>query len=387
MKHAYLKAAAILAVAAVIFSIIPVCFAQDSELSYQLLNKPGGDTTFQLEVVIPKQLNDYYAGENHRLSTSDDFSKFITPYTLKPVADRLWQIYDNDEDFTNGVLMLVHQITYEETTPAYYPTETLAAGKGDCDLFAYIAASIMKAGGLKVVLFYYEEQEHMNIGVELANPPSENRGKDYYVEYQNVTYYVAECTGGNWKQGWRVGECPDDYKGVSTEVIPLDEAVRVDPGQVSASFEVMQLSTISLDASPFVMIGSSALTIKGQISPQLQNQNVTIYAKINTENWQVIGSTLTGADGSYEYAWQTQTGGFYAVQASWSGNDSYTGALSVTKNALLLPAYLIMLVASATIVAFVGAYALVQRNRKNKTIIPTEPQPEEKPSSDSDYQI
>ena len=149
----------------VFLSLIPASFAQDTTLTYQLLNKPDGKTTYQLEVVIPQQLNDYYSTENHRLSSSSDFAKFITPYALKPIADRLWQIYDNDEDFANGVLELVHQITYEETLPGYYPTETMAQETGDCDLFAYIAASIMKAGGLNVVLFYYESQEHMNIGV------------------------------------------------------------------------------------------------------------------------------------------------------------------------------------------------------------------------------
>ena len=379
MKHAYIKALAALAVAAVLLAIIPVAFAQDTTLSYQLLNKPDGDTTYQLEVVIPKQLNDYYATESHKLSSTDDFSKYITPYALKPIADRLWQIYDNDEDYVNGVLMLVHQIKYEETVPAYYPTETMAQGKGDCDLFAYIAASIMKAGGLNAVLFYYEEQEHMNVGVQLSNPPKDNRGTDYYVESQNVTYYIAEATGGNWKEGWRVGESPDDYKGVSTQVISLQDADRVDPGQVSASFNVMQGSTLSLDVSPLVGLDNSVLTIKGRINPQLQNQNVTIYAKINLNSWEVIGSTTTNSDGSFEFSWQSQPGGFYSIQAGWSGNDTYTGALSATKSAMLLPTFLIMLIttASIAIATCVGAYALVQRNRKRKPAIttPTEPAP------------
>ncbi|MGD6934797.1 MAG: Ig-like domain-containing protein [Candidatus Bathyarchaeia archaeon] len=376
MNHARVKAVTALAIAAIFISIVPVCLAQDAKLSYQLLNKPGGDITYQLEVVIPQQLNDYYASESHRLSSVEDFEKYITPYTLKPIADRLWQIYDNDEDFVNGVLMLVHQITYEETTPAYYPTETMVAGKGDCDLFSYIAASIMKAGGLNVVLFYYEDQEHMNIGVQLDNPPTDNRGKDYYVEYANATYYIAECTGGNWKQGWRVGECPDDYKGISTQVVPLDNAVRVDPGQVSASFSIMQSSTLSLEVSPVFMTENSDLTIKGQISPQLKDQNVTIYAKINFGSWEVIGSTLTKADGSYEFNWQSQTGGVYSIQASWSGTDNYTGALSYTKSTLMLPTYLIMLLVTSAFAACLGGFAAAKRSRSRKVskVIPTEPQ-------------
>jgi hypothetical protein len=387
MKHAYIKTVAALTVAAVLLSIIPVCLAQDTTLSYKLLNKPDGDVTYQLEVVIPQQLNDYYASESHRLSSTDDFSKYITPYSLKPIADRLWQIYDNDEDYVNGVLMLVHQITYEETTPAYYPTETLAQGKGDCDLFAYIAASLMKAGGLNVVLFYYEEQEHMNVGVQLSTPPKDNRGIDYYVESQNVTYYLAECTGGNWKEGWRVGECPEDYKGVSTQVVSLEGADRVDPGQVSASFNIMQRSTLSLDVSPLLGLDNSVLTIKGQISPQLEKQNVTIYAKINMNTWEVIGSTTTNSDGSYEFTWQSPIGIFYAIQTSWSGNDTYTGALSTTRSALLLPTYLIMLIATASIAACVGTYTIVQKSRKRKlATTPTDPAPSS-PALSSDFQI
>jgi hypothetical protein len=225
----------------------------------------------------------------------------------------------------------------------------------------------MKAGGLDVVLFYYENQEHMNVGVHLSSPPTENRSGDYYVEYNGVTYYVAECTGGNWKQGWRVGECPKDYKEVSAQVIPLDGPIRVDPGQVSASFNVMESSTLSLDVSPVIRLENVDLTLKGQINPQLQSQNVTIYAKINMDSWEVVGSTLTKPDGSYEFTWQTQTGGIYAIQTSWSGDDNYTGAVSATKNAVLMPAYLLILITTASAFACVGTYASVHRSRKRKS--------------------
>jgi hypothetical protein len=377
MKTAYVKAVVALAVAAILLSLIPVCFAQDTTITYKLLDNPDGKTSYQLQVVIPQQLNDYYATENHRLSSASDFEKFLTPYALKPVADRLWQIYDNDEDFANGVLELVHQITYKETMPGYYPTETMARGTGDCDLFAYIAASIMKAGGLNVVLFYYESKEHMNIGVALPNPPTENRGTDYYVNYNNVTYYMAECTGGNWKQGWRVGECPDEYKTITTQVITLDDANRVDPGQVSASFSVMESSSLSLDVTPFAIVsGNSSVNVKGQITPKLENQNVTIYAKINLSPWEVVGSVLTNADGTYEFTWNSQAGGIYNLQASWAGDDNYTGALSATKNAFVLPAYMVLLFGSAIAAAFVGGYFLIQKVHKRKPALPPQAAPE-----------
>ncbi len=253
MKKTLAKALITITIITVVLSTIPVCFGQDYRLSYQLLNKPDGDTTYQLEVVIPQQLNEYFSSQNHRLSSSGDFAKFVTPYALKPIADRMWQIYDNEEDYANGVLMLVHQLTYQETTPGKYATETMVAGQGDCDLFAFIAASLMKAGGLKVALLYYESQSHMNIGVHLSNSPKDTRGNYYYVQHENTTYYIAECTGGNWKQGWRVGECPSDYRNATSEVIALGSEMQIAPGQVSASFNVMASSTLSLEVTPTIL--------------------------------------------------------------------------------------------------------------------------------------
>jgi hypothetical protein len=368
MNKTYAKAALIIAIITVVLSAIPVCWGQDFKRSYQLLDKPDGNTTYQLEVVIPQQLNDYFGKENHRLSSSGDFTKFVTPYALKPIADRLWEIYDNQEDFANGVLMLVHQITYEETTPGRYPTETMIAGKGDCDLFAYIAASIMKAGGLNVALLYYESQSHMNIGVQLSDAPKDVRGNYYYIQYENTTYYIAECTGGNWKDGWRVGESPSDYRKATSQVIALDNQMQIDPGQVSASFSIMDPSTLSLEVTPIILSQNSDVTIKGQISPELHNQNVTVYAKINNSPWEVIGSTLTGLDGGFEVTWQMQTGGLYAIQASWPGNEQYTGALSPTKNAVLLPNYFMVLIAVIVIASGLGAFAFFKKRHNQQPV-------------------
>ena len=63
---------------------------------------------------------------------------------------------------------MVHQITYEEIAASKYPIETLADGKGDCDLFVYIAASILEAGGVPVVLLYYKDKLHMELAVDLV---------------------------------------------------------------------------------------------------------------------------------------------------------------------------------------------------------------------------
>jgi len=93
--------------------------------------------------------------------------------------------------------------------------------KGDCDLFSYVAASIVKAHGLDVVLLYYKSQTHMNIGVSLSHAPHDVRGQVYYITYNNIRYYVAEVTGGDWQNGWRDGECPDELKNAPAQTITL----------------------------------------------------------------------------------------------------------------------------------------------------------------------
>ena len=126
MQSRLTKTAVLLTATLILFSTIAFSRAQDQTRSYQLLNNPEGNVTYQLNVVIPENLQEYYAEKSHRITSSSQFSSFVTPYALQPIADRLWDIYDNQEDFTNGALMIAHQITYVETTPGKYPVETMA---------------------------------------------------------------------------------------------------------------------------------------------------------------------------------------------------------------------------------------------------------------------
>jgi hypothetical protein len=361
----------ILLTALILLSTISLTTAQDYTVSYQLLNHPNGNVTYELNVAIPETLHQYYMEKNHVSASSNDFAKFVTPYALQPIADRLWDIYDNEEDFTNGALMVSHQITYIETLPAKYPAETIVDGQGDCDLFSYIVASIIKAGGLDVVLLYYEEQTHMNIGVHLSNAPQDARDSIYYVTNEGIKYYVAESTGGNWRDGWRVGECPTELKQVSAKVITLENAEQMAPGQVSASFTAMEPSVLSLEVSPSLSIQNSLITIRGQLAPEMPNENVTLYASINSSPWSVIGTALTQPNGHFEYVWMPETTGIHAIRAAWSGNEEYTGAISLTKNATILPLFLTALIGVAVTAAVIGAVAvLMAKHTQQETIEP-----------------
>jgi hypothetical protein len=366
----------LLATTLILFSTFSFSRAQDYTLSYQLLNQPEGNITYELNVAIPEYLHEYYEEKSHRLTSSNGFSIFVTPYALQPLADRLWEIYRDEEDYANGVLMIAHQIRYVETTPAKYPVETMVDAQGDCDLFSFIAASIMKAGGLDVVLLYYEEQNHMNIGVHLSSAPEDARDSVYYFTQDSERYYVAECTGGNWKAGWRVGECPTDLKQVSAEIVTLEDAQQVAPGQVSASFKAMEPSVLYLEVSPIISIQNSAIAIGGQLSPEIVNENVTLYAQTNSSPWTVIGTALTQSDGRFEYVWMPEVAGSHAIRAGWSGNDLYTGAMSSTKSATVIPLFLTALIGVAVIAVVVGTVAVfIARRTQHQSLEPPEPQP------------
>jgi hypothetical protein len=91
--------------------------------SYWLFDTPDGSNRYQLTVSVTPSLYEYYRSKDHDLY-SLDFAKFVTPYALEPVAESLWGIYNDEEEFANGVLMIAHQIPYEESTPQKYPVET-----------------------------------------------------------------------------------------------------------------------------------------------------------------------------------------------------------------------------------------------------------------------
>ena len=322
--------------------VLPSCFSENYTRTYNLLDSPDGTTQYKLNVVVPESLYDYYAGQNHKQSSKADFPKFVTPHALQPIAEKLWEIYEGDyENFANGVLMIVHQIPYEVTLPAKYPVETIVENKGDCDLFSYVAASIMKAGGLDVVLLYYEDKTHMNVGVSLPNPPRYARTKVYYVNYGGVRYYIAECTGGNWKTGWRVGECPPDLIGEKPIVITLENCEQQSPGQVSASYTLLKTSTISLTTSSTFIMQGSTITISGQLTPKLPNEKITVYVKMGTSQWIAANLTTTGYNGEFKCTININEAGICYIRASWSGNNDYAGADSPIVTVMVLPVYLI----------------------------------------------
>jgi hypothetical protein len=379
MKKTGLRLVCLLVALATVLSLMPLSSiqgqaVQDYSETFLLFNHPDGDKTYELNLTIPQRLYPYYVMKSHYVFSLSEFSKFVTPYVFKPLADRLWQLYNNTEDFTNGVLTLVHQITYEETIPSKYPVETLVAGKGDCDLFVYIAASILEAGGIHTVLLFYEEQAHMQLGVGLDSFPNDARTEVFYVNYQNVPYHIAECTGSAWRSGWRVGECPSNYQNITAQVIPLDRMEQASIGQVSVSLRELDPSVITLNASSSFMIENTAISIGGQILPITADENVTIYALANGA-WIPIATVPTQQDGRYNFTWTPPAVGAVKLQAGWVGNRQYNGAYSNSLSIVVLPLYFVVIIITSVVALTAMFLAFIKlRCRKPQTPITNEPE-------------
>ncbi|MDR0471400.1 MAG: hypothetical protein LBH79_06735 [Nitrososphaerota archaeon] len=340
---------------------------EDHRVSFLIFNHPNGDKTYELTLTIPQTLYQYYTQKSHYVFSSRDFSKFVTPQTFQQVADTLWQLYDNPEDFTNAVLTMVHQITYEETIPSFYPVETLVRGKGDCDLFVYIASSILEAGGINTVLLFYETQAHMQLGVDIGYLPVDARSEAVYVTYQNVPYYIAECTGSAWRTGWRVGECSTIYQNASVQVTPLIGMEKTSIGQISTNIRELDSSTITLQISPSIMLENTELAISGQILPLTPNENVTIRAQIPNQGWVTVAIIPTQQDGRFNCTWTPLSVGPIELQASWIGNNQYNGATSSSYNIVILPLYFIALLIVAVIIALMFVVVIIKlRHRKSQ---------------------
>lgn len=376
MKNRLAKATTVFLMVLLSFTLVSNAMAQNQTVSYQLLDERTSTAAYTLNIVVPQTLLEYYSDKNHAIYASGEFSKFITPYSVKPIADILMELYQNEEDFANAALAIVHQMTYIETALGKYPVETLLDGRGDCDIFSFVAASIISAGGIDVVLFHYEEKKHMNIGVHLSNPPEDTRTGIYKMTYEGEPYYIAECTGGNWTTGWRVGECPENLRSATAQILTLKNAEQVAPGQVSASFTKLEDSDLSLGISPPFTIENSIITIRGSLSPNRPGENITIYLGINGQPWTVLGKAVTQQDGSFGLTWKGETPGIYGIRASWAGDKTYAGATSGTANTMILPLFLTLLVVIAVVATIAGAIAVAASKHTSRTDLELiEPQP------------
>ena len=291
-----------------------------------------------LFVSLPPSLRAYYAGKSHNVNNEKDYAKFITPEAVQSVADNIRNLTRdtpyNDEEFANAVLMIVRGITYVRSS-AKYPVETIVDNEADCDGLSILAASIMKAGGLDVVLLLYKgvNPTHMNIGVSLEQMPVSHSWwvVPSGIDYHDKTYWVAECTS---LADWSVGDRPELLTKDKPYVISLANCEQNAPGHVSSSLNgKMEQSSISIDLSTGLVSNASSevhgIRVSGAISPALSNQTVAFYATQPGYSPSAL-MALTDEEGEYIIQWNLTLPGTYNLKASWSGSSNKSASDSET---------------------------------------------------------
>jgi hypothetical protein len=261
--------------------------------------------------------------------------------------------------------MILHQIPYFESDPQKYPIETIVENEGDCDLFSIVAASIMKAGGLDVVLLLLEQQDHMLVGVHLPESPKDARSQVYFYRHEEKKYYVAETTGGSWKTGWRVGECPEILRRATAKVIPLVNYEKSAPGQVSSSYTIPDSSLIYMSLSTNFAMSQNDVEISGSLSPSLAGETVTLYISSMGSPLVMLATVVTDTNGQYSHIWHSPPGGIYSVRANWSGDEDYSGADSSTFRLIVIPSELLMV--GVILICFLVILIVVTLATRGKT--------------------
>jgi len=330
MNFKYKKASVLLISILLLVLIIPNALAVNYDQTYSF-QVQFGLLSQKLYVSVPPSLYDYYSAKTHRLADDSEYATLVTPDAFKPIAESIRNLTRDkprsDEEFANAVLMLVHQIPYN-ISDIKYPVETLIENSGKCDTLSLLAASIMKAGGLDVVLLYFKEVHHINVGVHL---PYEPHTTWWWLpptgyEFNGKKYWIAECTPA---MEWKVGDVPPLLAGEQPWIISLENSETASPAQVSSKLgSPLNSSSISINLSsdPSDNIDNKrTLTISGSISPAYQNETVAVYFSQDGISYNAC-RTETDYWGNYSFSWNLTSTGTYYVRTSWSGNADCTGA-------------------------------------------------------------
>jgi len=310
--------------------IAPNAFAGNYDRTYNS-QVQFGLVSHQLYVSVPFSLYDYYRGKTPTLADDNEYSTLVTPDAVKPIAENILNLTldkpRSDEEFANAVLKLVHQIPYADCD-LNYPVETLVENSGKCDTLSLLAASIMKAGGLDVVLLYFKEVHHINVGVYLPYEPHATwwwlQPTGY--EFDGKTYWIAECTPAT---EWKVGDVPPLLDGEQPWIISLENSEKSSPAHVSSKLgSPLNSSSISINLSsdPLdISYHERTLTLSGSISPAYPNETVSVYFSQDGISYSAC-KTETGYWGNYSFSWSLNSTGTYYVRTSWSGNSDCAGA-------------------------------------------------------------
>ena len=334
MRFKYWKTGILLTIILLLICITPNSFANNYDRIFSS-QVQFGFISHELYVSAPSSLYDYYNGKTHIIRHDSEYATFVTPEAFQSIAESIWNITRNnshsDEEFANTVLQLIHQIPYADGN-LKYPVETLIENSGKCDTLSLLAASIMKAGGLDVVLLYHKEVHHINVGVYLPYKPHDSWWwlSPTGYEFNGKKYWIAECTPATQ---WKVGDLPPLVANTKPCIISLENSEKTSPAHVSAKMDtVLTQSFISINLSSEPIENSSQehpLTISGSISPAYPSKTVTVYYSQDLISYNV-SRTETDAMGNYSFNWNPTLPGTYYIRTSWSGTSDFAGADSET---------------------------------------------------------
>lgn len=289
----------------------------------------------ELYLSIPVLLYNHYVSQKHDLYNISEYSNYITPNIFKSIAENIQKVTNSesheDEIFANSVLEIIQQLEYNSSN-IKFPIETLVENSGDCDPLSILTASILKAGGLDVVLFFYSVSpiSHVNVGVHLAEDPIYQIGTNpFYYEYEGKKYYTVETVGDYWN----VGDQPESLHEFQPLIISLEDHQTTSPLQISSNLDNPLLSSsISLNLIPNYFQEKDEgpiLKVSGSISPKYRNQPVFVNIIHDSfQSFNIFNTITTDEAGNYSFIWNFNSPGSYTIQTSWNGLQTYAGSVS-----------------------------------------------------------
>lgn len=316
---------------------------------------------YKLNINVTDSMYNYYKNSDHSLT---DFSKFITPNAVKPIASRLSQKYNTTNNYVNGVLMIAHQITnnYSSQDPKF-PVEYLVDKNGDCEV-SYLIASLTIANGIKTVLFLWkditingETADHVNVGVELEKAPVIRTAFDVFLfskEYKGITYYVAEGTGGvTLNREYAVGELSTNLKSYTPEVVEISSNDNT-PYIMTADFDTSIKDSLIKIEKYIPLI--AYFYLDGTIEPKLPDTTITVYVKLNGF-FKSVGQTKTNDDGFFSYSYiplAYDDIGYGNLAVYWEGNAEYKSAIAypsfIVDTWIIVPVWLLLAITVVIII-------------------------------------
>ena len=190
-----------------------------------LLHINNGSTTWD----VPVYFSWYYDALTSTLPRESGYScigAYVTysDPTIMSMAQSLMAFTSgmSSIDRVNFVLKFVQSIPYQydidgKGVEDYWklPAETIWEGKGDCEDHAFLFASLVKAMGYGVVLYYIYCYENGNlVGAHLATGVDVPGGGGSYTTVDGVRYYYCEATAtssAGWLDKADVGYQPSGY--------------------------------------------------------------------------------------------------------------------------------------------------------------------------------